>query len=376
MEEPPSEAVRWERGGARDDGRAYHALTSGADFRDKDLDSGVPPGRKHPAESAPSPLTSPRSHLPFVLPNPFAPDEPPSAPDPEQLPLGMFEGVPLVPMETLGPDDEIVIVPVREPPVCGEWSYDDSELEEPKFVARRVDGVAAPTTKATPIMPIRATVDSRTAAARAEASEPARPQHVPPRPDAAPSRANRPTIEALRLAFEQTPGDTVRALAYIAALEKKGDAETALTVLDRAEAAGADAFGVACARASALGARLRYADAEKMIKAAAKLRPDAAEVLLQTGILACRRARWRDAVEPLQRGVALQPDNAMAHYFIGEALNHTDDLPGALAAYERASELEPDHWRALKGVGIVLDRLGRSSDAAAYYRRARDAQRA
>ena len=194
--------------------------------------------------------------------------------------------------------------------------------------------------------------------------------------DVTPTRANRPTIEALRLAFEQTPGDTVRALAYIAALEKKGDAETALTVLDRAEAAGADAFGVACARASALGARLRYADAEKMIKAAAKLRPDAAEVLLQTGILACRRARWRDAVEPLQRGVALQPDNAMAHYFIGEALNHTDDLPGALAAYERASELEPDHWRALKGVGIVLDRLGRSSDAAAYYRRARDAQRA
>ena len=307
--------------------------------------------------------------------DPLDPPEAISAPDPEQLPLGRFEGVPLVPLETLGPDDEIVVVPVREPPVCGEWSYDDSELEEPRFVARRIDGVPVPTSRATPVMPIRTTIDSRAAAARAVSPEP-RTDQVRTRLAVAPTRANRPTIEALRLAFEQTPGDTVRALAYIAALEKKGDAGTALTVLDDAEAAGADAFGIACARASALGAKLRYADAEQMIKKAAKLRPESAEVLLQVGILACRRGRWRDAVEPLQRGVALEPDNATAHYFIGEALNHTDDLPGALAAYERASELEPDHWRAIKGVGIVLDRLGRSDDAAAFYRRARDAQRA
>ena len=288
----------------------------------------------------------------------------------------MFEGVPLVPLETIGPDDEIVIVPVREPPVCGEWSYDDSELEEPRFVARRVDGVAAPTSKATPIMPIRTLQDPRLHSTRVALAESVRPEAPRPRADAQPSRAHRPTLEALRLAFEQTPRDTVRALAYVAALEKKGDAAGALKVLDTAEAAGADAFGVTCARASALGATLKYADAEKMIRAAAKLQPESAEVLLQTGILACRRGRWRDAVEPLKRGAGLEPDNATAHYFIGEALNHTDDLPGALAAYERAAEIEPDHWRALKGVGIVLDRLGRSSDAATFYRRARDAQRA
>jgi len=311
-----------------------------------------------------------------LIPDPFDRREPTSAPDPEQLPLGMFEGVPLVPLETIGPDDEIVIVPVREPPVCGEWSYDDSELEEPKFVARRIDGVAAPTSKATPIHPIRVTIDPKLTAARSIAPESTRSEPAPPRVDVTPTRANRPTIEALRLAFEQTPGDTVRAMAYVAALEKKGDATTALAALDTAEAAGADAFAVLCARASALGAKLKYADAEKMLKKAAKLRPDASDLLLQTGILACRRGRWRDAVEPLQRGVELDPDNAMAHYFIGEALNHTDDLPGAKAAYERAAELEPDHWRAIKGVGIVLDRMGRPDDAAAFYRRARDAQRA
>lgn len=306
------------------------------------------------------------------------PAEPPSAPDPEQLPLGWSEGIPLVPVETYGPAEEVVIVPVREPPVCGEWSYDDSELEEPKFVARRIDGIAAPTSKATPIHPIRAVVDARPAAAAARAAnEPPQDDSTRARPEApAPSRALRPTIEALRRAFDQTPGDTVRVLAYVAALERTTDAGKALEVLDAAEAAGADLFAITCARASALGAKLRYDDAEKMIRAAAKLRPDAPEVLLQTGILACRRARWRDAVEPLQRGVALAPENAMAHYFIGEALNHTDVLQGALTAYQRAAELEPDHWRALKGVGIVLDRLGRSTEAALFYRQARDAQRA
>jgi Flp pilus assembly protein TadD len=280
-----------------------------------------------------------------------------SAPDPEQLPLGMFEGVPLVPVETYGPDDEVVIIPVREPPVCGEWSYDDAELEEPRFVARRVDGIAAPTMKATPIAPMRAVMDAKPLSAPA-------------------SRALRPTIEALRLAFEQSPGDTARALAYVAALEKKNDATLALTVLDKAEAAGGELFGLTCARASVLGAKLRYDDADVMLKKAAKLRPDASEVHLQTGILACRRARWRDAIEPLRRAVALDASNASAHYYIGEALNQTDDRTGALTAFLQAAELEPDHWRALKGVGIVLDRLGRSPEAAEYYRRARDAQRA
>jgi len=298
----------------------------------------------------------------------------------------MFEGIPLVPVETYGPDDEVVIIPVREPPVCGEWSYDDAELddaelEEPRFVARRIDGVAAPSMKATPIAPIRAVVDSRPASA----PTPRRPASAPAaavtalgavRTEPAPSRALRPTLEALRLAFEQSPGDTARALAYVAALEKKNDETLALAVLDKAEAAGADLFGITCARASALGAKLRYDDAEAMLKKAAKLKPDDPEVHLQSGILSCRRARWRDAIEPLRRAVALDATNASAHYYIGEALNQTDDRAGALTAFLRAAELEPEHWRALKGVGIVLDRLGRSPEAAEYYRRARDAQRA
>ena len=323
-----------------------------------------------------SPLTSLLSPLP--LSDAYDRPELGSAPDPEQLPLGMFEGVPLLPVETYGPDDEVVIVSVREPPVCGEWSYDDSELEEPKFVAQRIDGIAAPTSKATPIHPIRAQIDSRPTVRQKPAgrrSGATGALNATAEPEAS-ARALRPTTDSLKRAFEQKPGDTSLALAYAVALERKGDALIALTALDAAEAAGADLFALSCARASALGITLRYDDAEKMIKLAAKLRPEAAEVLVQTGILACRRARYRDAIEPLRRGIVLAPENATAQYFMAEALNQTDDLKGALAAYQRAAELEPDHWRALKGVGVVLDRLGRPSDAAEFYRRARHAQRA
>lgn len=301
--------------------------------------------------------------------------EPSSAPDPYQLPLGVFDGEGAV-VDPATLPEEMVAVPHREPPVCGEWSYDDSELEEPRFVARRIDGIKAPTSKATPILPIRAVVDPKAMAASAAARAAASPSPVRAAPQGEPiARHQRPTIEVLRLVFEQTPGDTARALAYIAAQERANDAAGALKTIERSQAAGGDAFSLTCARASALGAMLRYDDAAKAIKAADKLKPDHPEVLVQTGILACRRARWKDAIEPLQKGVAAAPDHALAHYFIGEALNQTDRLEEARAAYERASQLDPENWRALKGVGVVLDRLGRPPEAAEWYRRSREAQR-
>jgi tetratricopeptide (TPR) repeat protein len=299
--------------------------------------------------------------------------EPFSARDPQQLPLGMHEGEPLIPVEHSAVGEEMLDIPLREPPVCGEWSYDDSELEDTRFVARRIDGITAPTSKATPVMPITVLVDPKAMAARQDRAPDAERSSAP-RADGA--RSARPTVEALRIAFEQSPGDTTRALTFAAMLERSGDASGALKALEQAKAAGAEPFAVECARASALGAMLKYDEAAKAIKAAAKLRPDHPEIDVQTGILDCRRAKWKDAIEPLQRGVAGAPDHAQAHYYFGEALNKSDRLEEARAAYERAAALDPENWRALKGVGVVLDRLGRSTDAASWYRRAREAQRA
>jgi tetratricopeptide (TPR) repeat protein len=182
------------------------------------------------------------------------------------------------------------------------------------------------------------------------------------------------TPESLRRAHEGASSDTAAALAWASHLERRGDARDAFEVLEAAEAAGADRALILCAKASVLGALQRYAEAERVLREAAALRAPAAELAIQTGVLACRRARWRDALGPLRTGTSADPTSVTGRYFLGEALNQTDDLRGALEAYEAALAIDPSHWRALKGMGKVLDRLGRSAEAAAYHRRAREAQ--
>ncbi len=314
--------------------------------------------------------------------------------DPEQLPLGVFEGTPFVPVgeRSRGDDGEPgeaeANVAVREPPVCGEWSYDMSDDAEARGGATFVD--TAPRTTALGEQPRGHTLN----AARRSTAGPVGPPDAPvtpasPPPSAAPPlrslrtpMAQRsvtpptplPALAELKSIHEAHPGDVKTAVALSNALDKRGNIEGALSVLMRAIDAGADGVVLRCARATILQNRLRYDDAEAELRKAAKLRSDDPEVLLQRGILACRRAKWRDAVEPLDHVAKLSPQSGPAHFYLGEALNKLDRLKEALAAYERAAELEPGNWRALKGVGIVLDRMGRPADAAAFYRRARDAQ--
>lgn len=238
--------------------------------------------------------------------------------DPAQLLLGAAEGVPLVPVEAYGPDATPMMIAVREPPVCGEWSYDDREVEEPGGTV--LTAVMRPTSAP----PVQVEMTTPTPETPAPA---ARPVPVPPAPPAAPAP---PT----------------------------------------------DPISVHGERIEALAAALRYDEAERALRELERAAPDAPQIALYAGILACRRARWKDAIAPLRLATGRLPDHAMAHYHLGEALNQCDDLAGALVAYQRAAELDPTHWRALKGVGIVYDRLGRPEAAAPFYRRARDAQRA
>lgn len=238
--------------------------------------------------------------------------------DPAQLMLGAAEGVPLVPVETYGPDATPIMIAVREPPVCGEWSYDDREVEEPGgTVLTAVVRPAAPPIAPPPIAP---------------------PTPVPP---------------ALPVA-----------------------AVPAVPPLPAPTTPATDPIRAACERIEALANALRYDEADQALRELAVRTPDAPEIVLYTGVLACRRARWKDAIAPLRSAVGRLPGHAGAHYHLGEALNKCDDLAGALVAYQRAAELDPTHWRALKGVGIIYDRLGRPEAAAPFYRRAREAQRA
>ena len=300
--------------------------------------------------------------------------------DAEQLSFELLHGAAFFRIPRHGPDDAVAMMSVREPLVCGEWSYDDSEIEEAHFgdePRERPPLAAAPVASATPT-PRRGSAPPAAAPVVTLAVPPAVPPAAPPVP-AAPTPAAGPIVrssaDAVRRAFDAAPGDVSAALALVTQLERRGEGRDALVVLDRAGAAGADPFRIACARAGILGTLQRYAEAERALREAAAHDPTGAELLIQTGVLACRRARWKDAVDPLRAGVARAPESAVGHYHLGEALNQTNDAQGALAAYRRATELDPQFWRAHKGLGVVLDRLGRSAEAAEHHRRAREAQR-
>jgi Flp pilus assembly protein TadD len=333
--------------------------------------------------------------------------------DPAQLSFGDVEAVPqlrvdLQPGATGGGTESAMAH--REPPVCGESSYDDVEDAGPSWSVRIVQeaeaapggarraGVSRPPS-ASPAPAPRAAATSWTSAASPKSpSAAATPADAARTADSRPAGAMRTTgthplpsasvapmrpaqvaipsaaLDPLKRSTEMSPRDADAAIAYANALEKHGNASAAIEALDECAAAGGDELRLTCARAFLLGGRLQYDRAEAELKRAAKLHADDPEVLLQIGILSCRRARWRDAVEPLTKAAAQRPDDALAHFYLGEALNHVDQLTAALRAYEHATQLDPGHWRAFKGVGIVLDRLGRPADAAVAYRHMRDAQ--
>jgi Flp pilus assembly protein TadD len=309
------------------------------------------------------------------------------AEDPEQLSLGDFGTAFVAPAPEHGradhpgegPDDGAVAL--REPPVCGEYSFDVDDEAEGRGGSTFVSPATGPATareRPTDKAPLGAGNAGTTAARRPAAPVPRTPTlrslRTPMAQRALTPPTPLPALADLRSIHEAHPADVKTAVSLAGALDKRGNIEGALSVLLKSIDAGADAVAMRCARATILSGRLRYDDAEAELKQAAKVRGDDPDVLLQQGILACARAKWRDAVMPLEHLARLNPQSAAAHFHLGEALNKLDRLEEALAAYERASELEPGNWRALKGVGIVLDRMGRPADAAAFYRRARDAQ--
>ena len=345
--------------------------------------------------------------------NEFTPPAGLRSADINQLPLDVFDGAALPPAVELpigsdGSEGDQAIA-LREPPVCGEWSFDTSDDANIRTAAKMVEVapaavVRAPIPDRTVATPaLRPSATAGTAGTPIKAGIPGIPgiprlsgipirepvrdyvQRVTPRTVAPPLRTPAaprsmtpptplPALAELKSMHDASPGDARTAISLATALDKRGNIEGALSVLGRAIEAGADGVPLRCARATILSGRLRYDDAEAELKRAAKLQPEDPDVLLQQGILACRRAKWRDAVEPLSMVARLNPTSALAHFYLGESLNKLDRLQEALVAYERAAELEPTNWRALKGVGIILDRMGRPADAAPFYRRARDAQ--
>jgi Flp pilus assembly protein TadD len=149
-------------------------------------------------------------------------------------------------------------------------------------------------------------------------------------------------------------------------------AERTLAALDQAVARTPDDVDLLLHRATQLGAMGRYAAARDDLERALLLAPDNVAVQNALGIVLLRKGLWAQAVPHLRRVVEVESWSPTAWFYLGEALNHIDDLDGALAAFGRAAELDPHHAKALYGQGIVLDRLRRPTDATRLYRRSRE----
>jgi Flp pilus assembly protein TadD len=152
-----------------------------------------------------------------------------------------------------------------------------------------------------------------------------------------------------------------------------GDADRVLAALDDAVAAQPESVSVLVDRAKQLGALGRYSAARADLERALVLEPANLSVRTALGIVLLRKGLWADAVPHLREVVDAESWSPTAWFYLGEALNHIDDLDGALAAFVRAAELDPRHAKALHAQGMVLDRLHRPEEAALMYRRSREA---
>src|SRR5437773_4853108 len=151
------------------------------------------------------------------------------------------------------------------------------------------------------------------------------------------------------------------------------DGSTAEPTLDAALPADPDNVAFLVDRARLLAGPPHYRAAQRDYEPALRVDPIPRAAPRGLGVVLSRRGLWSEAVPQLRRATEVDPGRAAAWFYLGEALNHVDDLEGARAAYERAVELEPRNTRALYGLGIVLDRLNRPDDATRMYRRSREA---
>lgn len=159
---------------------------------------------------------------------------------------------------------------------------------------------------------------------------------------------------------------------YAWALERVGDWEDALELLDECITEEPDCASALVQRGTINVSHGRYADASRDLENALRVEPANTEAHFNLGLVAVRKGLWLDAIPYLRRAVEIDASLAAGHYYLAEALNHIDDLEGALQSYQRAAELQPTNPAPFYGLGIVLDRLNRPDEAAQMYRRSRE----
>jgi predicted TPR repeat methyltransferase len=122
-----------------------------------------------------------------------------------------------------------------------------------------------------------------------------------------------------------------------------------------------------CSTACELIDTRQFAEAEALLRDAAKLAPESARVHYCLGILWSDLRKPQAALAALDRAVAIDDSDAKAHNNRGSALQVLGRLDEAERAFRKALTLAPDASPPYVNLGKVLEQQGRPIEAIAVY---------
>ncbi|HEX4078142.1 MAG TPA: tetratricopeptide repeat-containing glycosyltransferase family protein [Rhizomicrobium sp.] len=111
----------------------------------------------------------------------------------------------------------------------------------------------------------------------------------------------------------------------------------------------------------------RFADALNSYDALIRLKPYAAMVHYNRGLVLHALSEFDDAIRSYDRAIALKPDHAEAHHHRGIALRKLTRPEDAVRSYDHAIRLKPDHAGAWYNRGNAFRDLTRPEDAVRSY---------
>ncbi len=113
-----------------------------------------------------------------------------------------------------------------------------------------------------------------------------------------------------------------------------------------------------------------FAEGERALRAADRLRPESAGTQFYLGVALFRRQEVREAARYFRRAIALKPDYGMAYYNLGHCLKQQGDPSGALEAFHMAVRCLPGVGDAHTNLGDLLAQQERYAEALAHLRNA------
>jgi len=150
-----------------------------------------------------------------------------------------------------------------------------------------------------------------------------------------------------------------------------GDYRRALAEYQAAEELDPDDVRLQCNIAAVLASLGRYREAEAKLMQALATDPQNPDARENLGLVYFKKGLYAEAAVELRRAAELEAERASAFFYLGEALNHLNDIDAAMEALQRSVEIKPAP-RAYYTMGILYDRMKRPDLAQAMYRKAEE----